>query len=114
MLVETAWNSCSGARAIIITLKMYPAAAAPSKPRMISGPALRKTCSLNMISSTAAANPVPRESENSDSSGASCRGGAVFALRANAAGTKGSLVIRFYDLDHFDGLMGKMGFVVKG
>ena len=31
MLVETAWKSCSGARAIISTLKMNPAAAAPSK-----------------------------------------------------------------------------------
>ena len=30
-----------------------------------SGPALRKVCSLNMISSTAAAKPVPWASENS-------------------------------------------------
>ena len=30
MLVETAWKSCSGARAIIRTLKMNPAAATPS------------------------------------------------------------------------------------
>ncbi len=29
MLVETAWKSCSGARAIISTLKMKPAAADP-------------------------------------------------------------------------------------
>ena len=57
MLVETAWKSCSGARAIISTLKMNPAAAAPCRPRAISGPALRKACSLNMISSTAAAKP---------------------------------------------------------
>ena len=59
MLVETAWKSCSGARAIISTLKMKPAAAAPCSPRAISGPALRKACSLNMITSTAAAKPPP-------------------------------------------------------
>ena len=35
------------------------AAAAPSAARISSGPAFRKVCSLNMISSTAAANPVP-------------------------------------------------------
>ncbi len=59
MLVETDWNSCSGARASISTLKMKPAAAAPWRPRVISGPALRKACSLNMITSTAAAKPPP-------------------------------------------------------
>ena len=59
MLVETAWNSCSGARAIISTLKMNPAAAAPCRPRATSGPALRNACSLNMITSTAAAKPPP-------------------------------------------------------
>ena len=59
MLVETAWKSCSGARASISTLKMKPAAAAPCRPRMTSGPALRKACSENMITSTAAAKPPP-------------------------------------------------------
>ncbi len=59
MLVETDWNSCSGARASISTLKMKPAAAAPCRPRVTSGPALRKACSENMITSTAAANPPP-------------------------------------------------------
>jgi ParB family chromosome partitioning protein len=34
-------------------------------------------------------------------------------IRASAGGKRGSVVIRFYDLDHFDGLMGKMGFVLK-
>ena len=67
MLVETAWKSCSGARAIISTLKMKPAAAAPWRPRMTSGPALRKACSLNMITRTAAAKPVPLSSEKSAS-----------------------------------------------
>ena len=59
MLVETDWKSCSGARASISTLKMKPAAAAPCRPRVISGPALRNACSLNMITSTAAAKPPP-------------------------------------------------------
>jgi len=31
-------------------------------------------------------------------------------LRTDASGRKGSVVIEFYDLDHFEGLMGKMGF----
>lgn len=34
-------------------------------------------------------------------------------VRANAGGTRGSLVIRFYDLDHFDGLMQKIGFRLR-
>ncbi len=58
MLVETDWNSCSGARASISTLKMKPAAAAPWRPRVISGPALRNACSLNMITSTAGSEPA--------------------------------------------------------
>lgn len=31
-------------------------------------------------------------------------------VRASAGGKRGSLVLKFYDLDHFDGLMQKMGF----
>jgi len=34
-------------------------------------------------------------------------------IRASAGGKRGSLVIRFYDLDHFDSLMSKMGFALK-
>jgi hypothetical protein len=68
-LVATAWNSTSGARATISTLKMKPAAAAPSAPFTSSGPALRKVCSLSMISNTAAAKPPPWASENSSSPG---------------------------------------------
>ncbi len=51
--VCTAWNSCSGARAISSTLKVKPASAAPSAPSVAftsSGPALRKVCSASMIS----------------------------------------------------------------
>ena len=100
MLVETAWKSCSGARAIISTLKMKPAAAAPSMPRVISGPALRKACSLNMITNTAAANPPPSFIVKSDESavssaslpgaaswGSGRRSCAFFARRSKANGT---------------------------
>jgi hypothetical protein len=34
-------------------------------------------------------------------------------IRANAGSKRGSLVIKFYDLDHFDGLMAKLGFRLK-
>ena len=48
-----------------------PASAAPRAPSSLasisSGPALRKVCSQTMISSTAAAKPVPRASVNSGS-----------------------------------------------
>ena len=90
MLVETAWKSCSGARAIISTLKMKPAAAAPCRPRTTSGPALRKACSLNMITSTAAAKPPPLAIETEESSSSvACGGGAVrFALGAPGEGER--------------------------
>ncbi len=99
MLVETDWKSCSGARAIISTLKMNPAAAAPSRPRTINGPALRKACSLNMITSTAAAKPPPwaREKSSAGTSSASRPGvpGAgsccFWARRAKASGTTSRL-----------------------
>ena len=58
-LVATAWKSCSGARAIISTLKMKPAAAALVVAFTSSGPAFRNACSLSMITSTAAAKPLP-------------------------------------------------------
>ncbi len=69
--VCTAWNSCSGARAISSTLKVKPASAAPSAPPSValtsSGPAFRNVCSASMITSTATAKPVPLASENSGS-----------------------------------------------
>lgn len=34
-------------------------------------------------------------------------------IRVRAGGKKGSVVVQFYDLDQFDGLMGKMGFVMR-
>ena len=95
-LVETAWKSCRGARAIIRMLKMNPAAAAPSVARIRSGPALRKVCSLSMISRTAAANPVPWASDISGAAesppprAARAQAAGASALRArrrNAAGT---------------------------
>ena len=88
MLVETAWKSCSGARAIISTLKMKPAAAAPCRPRMTSGPALRKACSLNMITSTAAAKPPPLAIETEDVLVACRCGGAGGARRAWRGGRR--------------------------
>lgn len=39
--------------------------------------------------------------------------GTSVRLRASAGGKRGSIVIKFFDLDHFDGLMSKMGFVLK-
>lgn len=36
--------------------------------------------------------------------------GTSVKIRAKPDAKRGSLVIKFYDLDHFDGLMGKMGF----
>ena len=63
--VETAWKSCSGARAIISTLKMNPVAAEPLTIPITSGPALRKTCSLNMIRKIEPTKPAPWASENS-------------------------------------------------
>ena len=79
--VETDWKSCSGARASISTLKMKPASAAPWRPRMISGPALRKACSENMIRRTAAAKPPPCRKEKACSSASSAGGGARVAER---------------------------------
>ena len=75
MLVETAWKSCSGARASISTLKMKPAAAAPCRPRVINGPALRNACSENMITSTAAAKPPPDLIEKSSGGSSASRRG---------------------------------------
>lgn len=34
-------------------------------------------------------------------------------IRPRKSGTKGTMVVQFYDLDHFDGLMAKMGFVMR-
>lgn len=39
--------------------------------------------------------------------------GTKVRLKVQKKGKKGSLVISFYDLDHFDGLMAKMGFVMR-
>ncbi|MCH9058442.1 MAG: ParB/RepB/Spo0J family partition protein [Planctomycetes bacterium] len=39
--------------------------------------------------------------------------GTKVSVRANMAGTKGRLVIEFYSLDHFDGLMSRMGFELR-
>lgn len=36
--------------------------------------------------------------------------GTAVAIRASSSGKRGSIVMKFYDLDHFDGLMSKMGF----
>ena len=66
-LAAIAWKRTSGARATISTLKMNPAAAAPSAARTNSAPELTMICSLSMITSTAAANAPPRESVNSGS-----------------------------------------------
>ena len=46
-------EDAAGARATIITLKMNPAAAAPSAARTKSTPELISTCSLSIITSTA-------------------------------------------------------------
>ena len=63
--MATAWKRTSGARAIINTLKMKPAAAAPSVALTTRGPAFRRVCSETMIRSTAAAKPPPAASVNS-------------------------------------------------
>lgn len=39
--------------------------------------------------------------------------GTSVRVRTSAGGKRGSLVIKFFDLDHFDGLMHKIGFVLK-
>ncbi|HYE02093.1 MAG TPA: hypothetical protein VD963_02540, partial [Phycisphaerales bacterium] len=39
--------------------------------------------------------------------------GTKVRVRANASRTRGRLMIEFYDLDHFDGLMLRMGFHMK-
>lgn len=39
--------------------------------------------------------------------------GTKVTIRADRSGTKGRLSIAFYDLDHFDGLMAKMGFTIR-
>lgn len=39
--------------------------------------------------------------------------GTSVRIRASAGGKRGNLVIKFFDLDHFDGLMGKIGFVLR-
>ena len=83
-LVETAWNSWRGARAIIRMLKMYPAAAAPALPLTRSGPAFRNACSLSMIRNTAAAKPPPWASVNSASAGRSPSASALPPCSASA------------------------------
>ena len=39
--------------------------------------------------------------------------GTSVRIRASAGGKRGSLVVKFFDLDHFDGLMSKIGFVLR-
>ncbi|MFN7019755.1 MAG: ParB/RepB/Spo0J family partition protein [Phycisphaerales bacterium] len=39
--------------------------------------------------------------------------GTKVQIRVKRGGKSGDVVVRFYDLDHFDGLMGKMGFVMR-
>lgn len=39
--------------------------------------------------------------------------GTAVAIRASSSGKRGSVVLKFYDLDHFDGLMSKMGFRLR-
>jgi len=39
--------------------------------------------------------------------------GTKVQIRVNRGGKSREVVVRFYDLDHFDGLMGKMGFVMR-
>lgn len=39
--------------------------------------------------------------------------GTKVQIRVRPGGKRGSLLVQFYDLDHFDGLMGKMGFVMR-
>lgn len=39
--------------------------------------------------------------------------GTAVAIRASGSGKRGSIVLKFYDLDHFDGLMSKMGFRLR-
>lgn len=71
-----------------------PQGAAPDV--RISEPALSKAAALKDL-----------EKQLSDHLGTNVK------IRANAGGKRGSLVIKFYDLDHFDGLMSKIGFVLK-
>src|SRR5690606_41669317 len=40
--------------------------------------------------------------------------GTKVRITANAKGDRGRLTVEFYSLDHFDGLMGKMGFGMEG
>ncbi len=40
--------------------------------------------------------------------------GTKVRIAANSKGDRGRLTIEFYSLDHFDGLMGKMGFGMRG
>jgi ParB family chromosome partitioning protein len=39
--------------------------------------------------------------------------GTKVAVKTNGSGTKGKLVIEFYSLDHFDGLMSRLGFEMR-
>lgn len=39
--------------------------------------------------------------------------GTAVAIRTSSSGKRGSVVLKFYDLDHFDGLMSKMGFRLR-
>lgn len=39
--------------------------------------------------------------------------GTSVRIRAGAGAKRGTIVVKFYGLDHFDGLMSKMGFVLK-
>ena len=81
--MATAWKRTSGARAIISTLKMNPAAAASSEAWTRSGPAFRSVCSLTMIRSTAAAKPPPWARVNAGPAAGS--GGAVVVARPRTA-----------------------------
>ncbi|MCC6321772.1 MAG: hypothetical protein IT438_10110 [Phycisphaerales bacterium] len=39
--------------------------------------------------------------------------GTKVQIRVRRGGKSGEVVVKFYDLDHFDGLMGRMGFVMR-
>ena len=81
----TAWNSCSGARAISSTLNTKPATAASLAVRsVVSTAALSSVCSASMIASTATAKRPPRATLSSSSSR---RGPPARGWRANASGT---------------------------
>lgn len=39
--------------------------------------------------------------------------GTKVQIRVRCGGKSGEVMVKFYDVDHFDGLMGKMGFVMR-